>query len=127
MPLILMVALGTCLQMRHQYWFEKDQPPLNGNNDDKWFYCDEKCLELERKVKDKDFVVVKFHERWKEPFSACYMKSGKQYLLWSKVVNSLFYEKHCGSDYKDWHAEGFPVTGVYGVGIGAPLNSTAPA
>lgn len=110
--------------MHHSYWFEKGQPSLNNNNDDQWDYCDEKCLALEDLSKGKDFVVVKFHERWKQPFAACYVKSGSKYLLWNKIVTSAFYEKHCGGDYKDWYAEGFPVTGVYGVGIGAPLTKT---
>ncbi len=121
---LLCCVLAGCSRPHHAYWFEKHHPSLNNNRDDLWFYCDEKCLALENLSKDKDFVVVKFQERWKQPFSACYVKSGDHYLMWNKVVTSLFFEKYCGGDYKDWYGEGFPVTGVYGVGTGASLSST---
>jgi hypothetical protein len=50
------------------------------------------------------------------------VKSNQSYLLWNKVVHNEFFEKHCGSDYKDWYNEGFKVEGVYGVGVGVGLD-----
>jgi hypothetical protein len=32
-------------QLKHQYWFSKDHPNIAGD-DDKWNYCDYKCLAL---------------------------------------------------------------------------------
>jgi hypothetical protein len=49
----------------HLYWFEKDRPELNKNNDKSWSYCDMKCLYLETFEKGKDFVVITFAEKWK--------------------------------------------------------------
>jgi hypothetical protein len=47
--LTLLVLLSTCysLQLRgsHDYWFMKDNPVQSGN-DQKWNYCDLKCLYL---------------------------------------------------------------------------------
>ena len=43
----------------HDYWFNKDHPNYKGD-DDKWFYCDEKCIAMENQVERKDFVVIVF-------------------------------------------------------------------
>lgn len=60
----VLVALCICsvlnLQMHrpyHQYWFNKWHPNYTGN-DNRWNYCDHKCLTLEKFANDKDFVVV---------------------------------------------------------------------
>ena len=55
-------------------------------DDDKWFYCDEKCLTMENFVENKDFVVIVFKALFKRTFSACYVKAGESYTLWSKVM-----------------------------------------
>lgn len=119
--LLLIIDSALALTLHHQYWFEKDSP-INGTTDKNWNYCDEKCLYLENYSKGKDFVVIKFSERFKYPFAACYVKSDKSYLLWNKVIQNQFFEKYCGSDYKDWYNEGFKVEGIYGVGVGMPLS-----
>lgn len=73
--------------------------------------------------KNKDFVVISFSAPLKDNFSACYVKVGDSYTLWSKIAQNAFYEKHCGEDYKDWITEnGFKIEGIYGVGIGSNLS-----
>lgn len=86
-----LLLLTVTLQLAHSlhlYWFERDSPTPSSPSDKNWNYCDEKCLYLENYSKGKDFVVVKFSERFKHPFSACYVKSDKTYVLWNKVVKN---------------------------------------
>ncbi len=66
---------------------------------------------------------MQFSAILKYKFSACYVKVGTGYTLWSKVTSNAFYEQHCGEDYKDWMVEGnFNIDGIYGVGIGTQLT-----
>lgn len=71
--------------MVHEYWFNKDHPKYMGN-DDKWDYCDYKCLTLEKMIPEKDFVVVVLSALFKNTFSACYVKSGETFTPWNKVI-----------------------------------------
>ena len=78
---------------------------------------------MEKRIDNKDFVVVVLTATFKNTFSACYVKAGDSYTLWSKVYENDFYEDLCGKDEKDWMASGsFEVQGIYGMGIGTQLN-----
>ena len=67
--LLLVLAQGTAYSLRahdpsegsveHEYWFSKEHPNIAGD-DDKWYYCDYKCLALEKRNPNKDFVVITF-------------------------------------------------------------------
>lgn len=106
----------------HQYWFMKNNPIEQGD-DYSWNYCDLKCIYLENYYPDKDFVVVVFSALFHDTFAACYIKNGEEYTLWSKVVSNSYFEKNCGSDYKDWmHTGDYNIDKVYGIGIGTKLN-----
>lgn len=106
----------------HNYFFSKDHPNI-ASDDDHWYYCDYKCLTLEKLNPGKDFVVIGFSAMLKEKFMACYVKDRTSYTLWSKVTTNDWYEKYCGEDYKDWLAEGsWNIDGIWGVGIGTPLT-----
>lgn len=108
----------------HQYWFNKDNPVVNGN-DKNWDFCDLKCLYLQHYAQDKDFVVVVLTAPFHDTFAACYVKTSQGYTLWSKVVTNNFYEQNCGKDYKDWANIGeFTVKGVYGIGIGKEIGES---
>lgn len=50
-------AVGVNGLRLHDYWFNKFHPNI-AKNDNRWDYCDEKCLTLERLIPGKDFVVV---------------------------------------------------------------------
>ena len=61
------LLISACLALSfpsHQYWFNKYDPEY-AKNDDRWNYCDLKCLTLEKLVPDKDFVVVTFTATFK--------------------------------------------------------------
>lgn len=83
--LLSLLALATPLALRHDYWFNKNHPKY-ARDDDRWDYCDYKCLSMENMVADKDFIVVVFTAPLKETFSACYVKAGDSYTLWSHVL-----------------------------------------
>ena len=65
---LFLIQSGISFQLRHNYWFNKDHPNYHNNNDDKWSYCDYKCLYLENYASNKDFVVVKMSAWMKETF-----------------------------------------------------------
>ena len=128
--LVLAVFIASALSLHirdaqsHKYWFNKHHPNYHSGKDSKWDYCDYKCVYLETLINNKDFVVITFTAPLKEVFSACYVKVGKEYTLWSKVYHNDFFEETCGSDNTDWYETGdFSVQGVYGVGIGSPLET----
>jgi len=45
MAVSLRESPGSHLVMKHDYWFNKDHPNLKGD-DERWYYCDYKCLAL---------------------------------------------------------------------------------
>ena len=74
-------------------------------------------------VEGKDFVVIVFKALFKRTFSACYVKAGDSYTVWSKMLENKFYNEYCGEDSEDWLlSSDFKTEGIYGVGIGTPLN-----
>lgn len=86
--LSVLVWHSACLSLvSHKYWFNEDHPNYQGT-DGRWFYCDEKCLSMENLVEGKDFVVIVFSALFKKTFSACYVKAGDSYTLWSKMLDN---------------------------------------
>jgi hypothetical protein len=75
---------------KHEYWFNKDSPVAMGN-DNKWNYCDLKCLYLEHYAEGIDFVVLVLTAPLHDTFATCYAKTSGGYTLWNKVITNTFY------------------------------------
>ena len=114
----ILSCLGICWKPHHLFWLTSPKATIQ-LTDKAWNYCDEKCLYLEKYVKDVDFVVVHFKDTpFKPSFAACYGKTRNgSYEIWNKLIQNDYYEKLCGGDH-DWLSRGYEISNVVGVGRG---------
>ena len=103
--LILWLFLSKTMMLRivnqHFFWFNdfKDRAISSiPHADQRWNYCDIKCLQLEKLFPNIDFYVAQFRESiWKPDIMACYGKGADGISHpWNMLVKNEFYSKVCG-------------------------------